>query len=86
MHYGFQGAAHPLSHLPHANSKGSTPYKRTKPSTITRMKEMSRSMKPTEVLAAIDKEVGGIEGAESISSLPRDKQQIKCQAESIFSG
>ena len=38
---------------------------------------MTQSMKPRQVIAAIDKEVGCTEGAESINSLPRDKQQIK---------
>ena len=52
---------------------------------ITQMKEISRSMKPTEVIAAIDKDVGGIDGAESISSLPRDKQQIKNVKRNLFS-
>ena len=66
-----------MTYMPHANSKGSTPYKRTKPSTLARMKEISQVLKPKDVVATIDKEVGGIEMAASTSCLPRDKQQVK---------
>ena len=46
IHYGFQREEHEIQHPPHRNaSKGSTPYKRTKPSTMQRIKEIAKDHK-----------------------------------------
>ena len=62
IHYGFQCEEHEIQHPPHRNaSKGSTPYKRTKPSTMQRIKEIAKDHKAKEVIETIDSEKGSIE-------------------------
>ena len=40
VQYYFTGEEHVIIKRPHGNSKGKSPYKRTKPSTMARMKEL----------------------------------------------
>lgn len=79
IHYGFQQEEYPIFHAPHRKSNGSTPYKRTKPSTIQRLKEVCKEGKenPKQMLENVDSEMGGIEESCSSSCLPRNKQQVQ---------
>ena len=84
IHYGFQGAEHKLQH-PHQNtSKGSTPYKCTKPSTIKRINEIAKDHK-AKVIEITVSEKGSIEHIESVTNLPRDRQQIRNVCCNLFS-
>ena len=84
IHYGFQGAEH--LNPPHQNArKGSTPYKRTKPSTMKRIKEIAKDHKAKEIIEIIDSEKGSIEHIESVTDLPRDRQQIRNIRRNLFS-
>ena len=83
--YGFQGAEHPIQHPPHQNArKGSTPYKRTKPSTMKRIKEIAKHHKAKEIIEIIDSEKGSIEHIDSVTDLPRDRQQIRNVRRNLF--
>ena len=84
MQYGFQGEEHPLPNVPHKNSKNSTPYKRTKPSTLQRVREIAKEQKPKNVIELIDDEVGGVEEADSLSALTRDNQQVRNTQRNLF--
>ncbi len=75
---------YPLPSLPHKTSKSSTPYKRTKPSTLQRMREVRKEHKPKDIVEIIDNEVGGIEGADSLSALTRDNQQVRNARRNLF--
>ena len=79
IHYGFQQEEHPIIHAPHHKSIGSTPYERTKPSTIQRLKEVCKDGKeknPKQILEIVDSEMGGIEESCNSSCLPRNNQQV----------
>ena len=41
---------------PHGNSKGKSPYKRMKPSTMNHMKDLCKQMGPVATMEAIDNE------------------------------
>ncbi len=85
MHYGFQGHEHPLPNRPHQNSKSNTPYKRTKPSTLKRMRDVVKELNPKDVVELIDTEAGGIEESDSFSALPRDNEQVRNVRRNLFS-
>ena len=78
MQYKFKGKEHDITLLPHKNSKGSTPYKRTYPSTMKRIKEVAGEHKPAAAFELVDKEMGGVVDM-SIGKLPRSRNQI-CDA------
>ena len=87
VHYGFQNEQHPIIHAPHRKSKGTTPYKRTKPTTIQRLKEVCHDGKeknPKQILEIVDSEMGGIEATSSSSYLPRNKQQVRNVKRTLF--
>ena len=72
VQYYFTGNEHPIYKPPHGNSKSSTPYKRTQPSTMERMKELSGKLGPVATVEAIDKETGDIVGQKSSGSRLRN--------------
>ena len=76
VQYYFTGKEHPIYKPPHGNSKSSTPYKRTQPSTMERMKELSSQLGPVATVEAIDKEIGDIVGQKSCGSRLRNTQQV----------
>ena len=59
---------------PHGNSKNTTAYRRTQPSTLKKLKE--EHGKPKAVISNVYKEAGGSAGALSASELPRDRRQV----------
>ena len=84
IHYGFQGEEHAIKHPPHRNAtKGSTSYKRTKPSTLNRIKTIAKDHK-AKVTELIDAEKGNIDQVESVDDLPRDQHQIRNIHQNLF--
>jgi hypothetical protein len=62
---------------PHANSKRkNSPYIRVKPSTMDRIKELSKNDAPKEVINIIDKDIGFPHNVQSISDGVRDRRQV----------
>ena len=76
MQYYFTGKEHVIIKPKHGNSKGSTPYKRTKPSTIAHMKELCQDMGPVATMDVIDNDVGDIVGQTSSGSRLRNLSQV----------
>ena len=74
VQYYFTGNEHPVCKPPHGNSKSSTPYKRTQPSTMERMKELSGHLGPVATVEVIDKEIGDVIGQKSSGSRLRSTQ------------
>lgn len=60
----------------HGNSKGKSPYKRTKPSTMNRMKDLCKEMGPVATMETIDNQVGDIVGQSSSGSRLRNLAQV----------
>lgn len=61
---------------PHGNSKSSTPYKHTQPSTMERMKELSSQLGPVATIEVVDKEVGDTVDQKSCGSHLWNTQQV----------
>ena len=76
IQYYFTGQEHPVYKPPHGNSKSSTPYKRTQPSTMESMKQLCSQMGPVATMEAVDKQVGDIVGQKSCGSRLRNTQQV----------
>jgi len=78
MHYGFVGDEHPLPLVSHRNSKmdSATPYKQARPSTLRQMRQVARQHRPKDVVEIVDSEAGGVEDADSLSSLTCDNMQV----------
>ena len=83
VQYKFQEEEHALIRPPHKSSKGSTPYKRTNPSTLQRVKEVVKDHKPSSAFELVDAEMGGME-ASSSSKLPRSKSQCADVRKRLF--
>ena len=83
VQYKFQGREHSIDKPPHQNSKGSTPYKRTNPSTIKRMKEIAKDKKPSDAFELVDTEMGGSTTG-STGKLPRSKAQLSDIRKRLF--
>jgi hypothetical protein len=60
IQYHFTRNDHVIIKSAHGNSKGKSPYKKTKPSTLTRMKELCKDQGPVETMEILDSEVGDI--------------------------
>ena len=87
IHYGFQGEEHSILIPPHPNSKGSTPYKTIKPSTLQCMKDITgKDRKPKNIYQTVDMDMGGIAEAASSADLPRNMQQAKNVKRNVSSG
>ena len=59
VQYSFQGKEHEINVFPHGNAKQSKPFTRTKPSTISTLKENLKKYHPSEAVAKTRKEMGG---------------------------
>jgi hypothetical protein len=84
VQYQFSGEEHAVVKLPHGNSKRSTPYKRTKQSTLRRLKEVCETKNPSDACAIVEHEMGGILNADSSGSIPRRRQQASDIRRKLF--
>ena len=76
VQYYFSGKEHPVHKPPHGNSKSITPYKRTLPCTMDRMKKLASEKGPVATLEIIDKEIGDVIGQQSAGSRLRNPLQV----------
>lgn len=85
LQYKFKGEEHTINNVPHKNSKSSTctPYKRTHPSTIQRIKEVAKGCKPSSAFELVDSEM--VKGDHTgIGKLPRSKRQVSDIRKKLF--
>ena len=77
VEYKFVGEEHSITRPPHKNSKSTTPYKRTHPSTIQRIKEVAKDVKPSAAFELIHVEMQGSTSSDTGSGqIPYSKKQI----------
>ena len=78
IQYRFEGEPCSLDLLPHGNSKGKQlPYVRVNPSTMQLLKEETDDVASArKAFHNVEKKVGGLTGASSVSQLPRNKKQV----------
>ena len=76
IQYYFTGKEHHIDKPPHGNSKSSTPYKRTMPSTMNRMKLLASESGPVATVEKVDEEVGDVIGQHSAGIRLRNVQQV----------
>ena len=76
VQYYFTGNEHRIIKLPHGNSHSSTPYKRTRPSVMKKMKALYAEKDSVSTMEAIDSEVGDIVGQSSCGSCLRILRQV----------
>ena len=62
---------------PHGNSKTSEPFVQTLPSTLADLNEAASSTTPKPALHMVSLQCGGVVGALSAGSLPRNEWQVK---------
>ena len=61
----------------HGNNKAKESYYRTKPSVLSKIRDMGRQQKrPKEIVEDIQSEAGGAIGVNSPSEIPRDRRQV----------
>jgi hypothetical protein len=79
IQYLFDGMEHPVCPSAHGNCKRkrSSPYVRTKESTVQELRRESSAQTPKAAYHTVHKEKGGIMNAVSISDLPRNRAQAK---------
>lgn len=77
VQYSFDRHEHSIDLKPHGNSKQNQPFRRTKPSTLTKLKVSIETKAPRKVLREVENLQGGIIGAKSACDLPRDRKQVK---------
>ena len=79
IQYLFDGMEHPVYPSAHGNCKRkrSSPYVRTKESTVQELRRESSAQTPKAAYHTVHKEKGGIMNAVSISDLPRNRAQAK---------
>ena len=83
MQYKFKGDEHAITYPPHKNSKGSTPYKRTYPSTMKKIKEVSAQHEPSTAFELVDKEMEEMVD-KSVGKLPRSRNQVSDVRKKLF--
>lgn len=66
---------HNIDNPPHKNSKSSTSYKQTHPSTIQRIKEVAKDHRPSSAFELVDEEMEQ-EDHVGIGKLPRSRKQV----------
>ena len=66
---------HSIDNPPHKNSKSTTPYKRTYPSTLQRIKEVAKDHKPSSAFELVDNEMEKQDHV-GIGKLPRSRKQV----------
>ena len=77
VQYHFSGEEHEVLVRPHGNSKRSEPYVRTFSSTLKVLTEVASEKTPKAAVHAISSQCGGVVGASSAGSLPRNERQVK---------
>ena len=77
VQYHFTGDEHEVLVRPHGNSKRSESYIRTMPSTLKELTEVASEKTPKPAVHSISSHHGGIVGASSARSLPRNERQVK---------
>ena len=82
MQYKFKDE-HAITYPPHKNSKGSTLYKWTHPSTIKRMKELGAQCKPSTAFEVVDREMEE-ETDKSEGKQPRSRSQVSDVRKNLF--
>lgn len=83
LQYKFKAEQHEINNPPHKNSKSSTPYKRTHPSTMQRIKEVAKAHKPSSSFELVDSEMEKGDYA-GIGKLPRSKRQVSDVRKKLF--
>lgn len=70
---------------PHKNAKDGSglPYVRTKKSVLVQIENEAKASKPMHVFDKVYKDCGGVVGAESCGSIPRNKKQVSNVKRSI---
>lgn len=76
IQYLFSHEEHEVKVAPHGNSCRGEAYLRTKPSVMSKLKEVASESTAKRVLAFASSGTGGIEKASSAASLPRGRQQV----------
>ena len=81
VQYYFHGDEHAILICPHGNSKKSHPYVHTMPSTLEKLSTAATEKTPKPAVHTVSSQVGGVLGASSAGSLPRNERQVKdiCQ-------
>ena len=75
--YSFTGKPHPILQKPHGNSKSATPFLRTTPSTLQKLKECRKTNQPLKLAVSnVTKEEGVIVNAKAIRDIPRNRRQL----------
>lgn len=77
VQYSFDRQEHPVDLKPHGNSKKEKPFTRTKPSTLSLLKESVKTKPPRKALRDVKNVLGGVMGAKLACDLPRDRKQVK---------
>ena len=77
MQYSFDREEHQVDLKPHGNSKDEKPFTRTKPSTLSLLKESVKTKPPRKALREVENVLGGVMGAKLSCDLPRDRKQVK---------
>jgi len=76
IQYYFTGKEHSIDKPRHGNSKSTTPYKHTMPSTMNRIKMLANENGPVATVEMIDEEVGDVIGQHSAGERLRNVQQL----------
>lgn len=77
VQYHYIGDEHAILVGPHGNSKKSQSYVRTMPSTLQKLTDVSKKLTPKPTVHAVSSHAGGVLGASSAGSLPRNDRQVK---------
>lgn len=77
VQYCFDRNEHSVDLKPHGNSKGTTPFCCTKPSTLAKLKASVQTKAPRKALREVEQSLGGVSGANSACDLPRNRKQVK---------
>ena len=84
LQYKFKnGPEHNIDNPPHKNSKSTTPYKRTHPSTIQQIKEVAKDHRPSSAFELVDEEMEK-EDHLGIGKLPRSRKQVSDIRKKLF--
>ena len=77
MQYHFIGSEHAILPRSHGNARGSYPYVRTMPSTLENLANVATELTPKPTVHVVSSQAGGVTGATSAGSLPRNERQVK---------
>jgi len=77
VQYHFTGDEHKILIRPHGNSKRSEPYICKMPSTLNKLAEVASEKTPKLAVHMVSSQNGGVVGALSAGSLPKNERQVK---------